>query len=159
MYLMTEGEREIFIGLRSKAAKEQFTNLFWQKRDPDLTTYDNEYKIEFEKRVAFTNRYFSTCNKKGWKSDRGKVYVLLGPPTETEIERNPVKPGEPKSEVWIYHNIKTGPKFKNSKLDKKRQVYHYRQECNPGKCRKSSTAGGKGFFKKPLRPRTAVKAD
>jgi GWxTD domain-containing protein len=116
MYLMTEEERENFLGLRSKTEKEQFMNLFWQKRDPDLTTYDNEYKIEFEKRVAFTNRYFSTCKKKGWKSDRGKVYVLLGPPTETEIERNPVKPGEPKSEVWIYHNIKTGLKFKNLRI-------------------------------------------
>lgn len=113
---MTEGEREIFLGLRSKAAKEEFIRLFWQKRNPDLTTDDNDFKKEFEKRVVFTDRYFSTCKKDGWMSDRGKVYILLGPPTETEIERNPVKPGEAKSEVWIYHNIKTGSKFKNLRI-------------------------------------------
>jgi len=94
--------------------RQQFISYFWQKRDPDLTTSINEFKVEFEKRIVFANRYFSTPQKEGWESDRGKVYILLGQPTE--IKRNPPQAGYPRSEVWIYNNIKCRSKFKNLRI-------------------------------------------
>lgn len=113
-YLISPEERQIILGLQSPTEKEQFIRHFWQNRDPDLTTSINEFKVEFEKRVAFANRYFSTPQKEGWKSDRGKVYILLGQPTE--IKRNPPQAGAPRSEVWIYNNIKCRSKFKNLRI-------------------------------------------
>ena len=67
-----------------KAAADEETrlklfNAFWQKRDPTPGTRDNEYKQEFYRRVSFANQKFQV-GKPGWRSDMGRVFIMLGPP-------------------------------------------------------------------------------
>ena len=113
-YIITPHEQEIFLGLKNINERRQFIKDFWQKRDPDLATYINEFKVEFNKRIDFANRYFSTPQKKGWMTDKGMVYILLGSPTE--IERNPLQARCVKSELWIYRSIKCGSLLKNLRV-------------------------------------------
>lgn len=75
---------------------------FWRQRDPDTTTAYNEIMVEFYRRVDEAQRRFSTVKEQdGYKTDRGRIYILNGPPTK--IERS-VLPGQPSREIWTYEN-------------------------------------------------------
>jgi GWxTD domain-containing protein len=75
---------------------------FWKKRDPDTTSAYNEIMVEYYRRVDEAIRQFSTVkDQDGYKTDRGRIYILNGPPTH--IERS-VLPGQPTREIWTYSN-------------------------------------------------------
>ncbi len=75
---------------------------FWRKRDPDTTSAYNEIMVEYYHRVDEAIRQFSTVkDRDGYKTDRGRIYILNGPPTH--IERS-VLPGQPTREIWTYSN-------------------------------------------------------
>ena len=83
IYIITEDERAIFEALTNEAEKEQFIEQFWYRRDPDLRTPINEFKEEHYRRIAYSNERFHS-GKSGWKSDRGRIYIIHGPPDEIE---------------------------------------------------------------------------
>jgi len=88
---------------KSKGAeKERLLREFWQSRDPSPGTEGNELMEEYYRRVAFANANFGAY-KEGWKTDRGMVYIILGPPDE--IERRPFDPGSKPYEIWSYYQI------------------------------------------------------
>ena len=77
---------------------------FWKRMDPDTTTAYNEMMVEFYRRVDETNRRFSTPNSlDGYKTDRGRIFILYGQPTR--IDRI-LPPGEAPSEFWAYDRLK-----------------------------------------------------
>ena len=78
---------------------------FWSHRDPTPGTERNELKEEFFRRVDFANRNFATLTNdhEGWATDRGKVYIQYGPPTE--VERQPTDINMPAAEIWFYAEI------------------------------------------------------
>jgi len=82
--IMLREEIKIYKHLPDKEAREAFIKEFWEKRDPNPETPENEAKIEFDRRIEFINRWFSeaTSRNQGWESDRGRVYLLLGEPDE-----------------------------------------------------------------------------
>jgi GWxTD domain-containing protein len=61
-------------------ARRNFQTEFWARRDPTPATQGNELRREFARRVQFANARFSTETQRGWETDRGMVFVLLGPP-------------------------------------------------------------------------------
>jgi GWxTD domain-containing protein len=75
---------------------------FWRQRDPTPDTEANELEEEYYRRVDFANQNFSTFLD-GWKTDRGMVYILLGPPGE--IERHPFESGTKPYEIWTYYTF------------------------------------------------------
>ena len=75
---------------------------FWKRRDPDPETEENELMQEYYYRVEYANENYST-HRSGWESDRGRVYILYGEPTQ--IERHPFEAGTHPYEIWFYHNI------------------------------------------------------
>jgi GWxTD domain-containing protein len=75
---------------------------FWRQRDPTPDTEANELEEEYYRRVDFANQNFSTFLD-GWKTDRGMVYILLGPPGE--IERHPFESGSKPYEIWTYYSV------------------------------------------------------
>ena len=85
-YIITDEEREIFDQLSTDDEKEQFIEEFWRRRDPTRNTLVNEYKEEHYRRIAYANDHFSS-GFDGWKTDRGRIYIMYGPPAE--ILRNP----------------------------------------------------------------------
>ena len=83
VHIITSEEREVFEKLSTPEEKEQFIEQFWRRRDPDLTTPVNEYKEEHYRRLAYVNERFKS-GVPGWKTDRGRVYIIHGPPDEIE---------------------------------------------------------------------------
>lgn len=83
VYIISESEREVFKSLRTPQEKDQFIEQFWYRRDPDLRTAVNEFKEEHYRRIAYANERF-TSGVPGWKTDRGKIYIIHGEPAEIE---------------------------------------------------------------------------
>lgn len=75
---------------------------FWKGRDPSPETAENELMDEFYKRVSFANKYFKQCQNKGWKSDKGKVYIQNGQPLTVYRLYSQTKQNA--YEVWKYEN-------------------------------------------------------
>lgn len=70
-------------------AKTNFAKTFWTRRDPTPGTALNEFKIEHFERFRYVNEAYSTfsapgAEKNGWRSDRGRVYITYGPPSDEE---------------------------------------------------------------------------
>jgi GWxTD domain-containing protein len=108
-YIATPEEINRYKQLKGEEAKRKFLADFWGKRDPDKSTPINEMKIEYFKRVEYANQHFSVGNKEGWKTDRGRVYIMYGPPDE--YERHPSEVDSKPYEIWYYHNIEGGVEF------------------------------------------------
>ena len=98
-YLAEEAELRDFEG-RDPAGKRQFVIDFWQARDPSPGTPENEFALEHFKRMAQADKLFSEGRAKGSDTDRGRVYILYGPPSE--IERSDVRAIGKNHVIWIY---------------------------------------------------------
>lgn len=81
-YLFTKNERKIFRNLTTDEARERFIENFWEIRDPTPFTADNEFKLEMEERYDYVSKYLKEGPIPGWETDRGRIYLMLGPPTE-----------------------------------------------------------------------------
>jgi GWxTD domain-containing protein len=80
-YILSARDRSAYGALADPAARSTFVEGFWKARDPKPETPENEFRSEFERRVAFADEQFSQDGKPGSQTDRGMVFVLLGPPT------------------------------------------------------------------------------
>jgi len=80
-YLITHDERVTFLHLPADE-RPAFIEDFWKKRDPTPDTPENEFKNEYFRRIDMANRLFTDGQAPGWLQDRGRMYILLGPPTE-----------------------------------------------------------------------------
>ncbi|MBI5265820.1 MAG: GWxTD domain-containing protein [candidate division Zixibacteria bacterium] len=76
-------------------------DAFWEKHDLSPGTPDNEFKREFYRRVNIANRQFSGMRREGWRTDRGRVFIINGEPDE--IEDEPYSPNYPPYQVWHYY--------------------------------------------------------
>jgi GWxTD domain-containing protein len=77
-YIISKDEKKFFKNL-PEDKREEFIKQFWEARDPDSETPENEFKEEYLRRIDEANRKF-TVGLDGWLTDRGKTYILLGPP-------------------------------------------------------------------------------
>jgi GWxTD domain-containing protein len=78
-WIVTEEERDVFIKLKTDEEREAFIEQFWNRRNPDPSSADNEFKIEHYRRIMYANEKF-TAGISGWKTDRGMIYIKFGPP-------------------------------------------------------------------------------
>ncbi|MGH9699190.1 MAG: GWxTD domain-containing protein, partial [Candidatus Acidiferrales bacterium] len=83
IYIITPEERNAFLHLSTNEEREQFIEQFWQRRNPDPDSVENTYKEEHYRRIAYTNEHFSS-GIPGWKTDRGRIYIMWGPPDEID---------------------------------------------------------------------------
>jgi GWxTD domain-containing protein len=91
-YLMTADERLAFSRLSDPVTRSEFVTEFWRRRDPHPETPENEFREEFERRVAFADARLTQDETRGSLTDRGMVFILLGAPTY--IGRKPLRTGE-----------------------------------------------------------------
>src|SRR5687768_10542404 len=82
-YIITDEERKAFKKLATDDEREKFIEEFWRRRDPDPDTDENEFKEEYYERIAYANEHFSS-GIPGWKTDRGRIYIMYGKPDERE---------------------------------------------------------------------------
>jgi GWxTD domain-containing protein len=82
-WIITDEERSAFMQLSNDEERDQFIEAFWQRRDPTPDTEENEFKEEHYRRIAYANEHFA-AGIPGWKSDRGRIYIVFGPADEID---------------------------------------------------------------------------
>ncbi len=83
-------------------------DAFWAERDPIPATPVNEFREEFFERIRVATQQFAEPGLPGWRTDRGEVYIVLGPPTrfmERPSARRAGRPGEPEAQEWVYERV------------------------------------------------------
>jgi GWxTD domain-containing protein len=100
-YIITKQEKKIFLNI-SDNEREQFKIDFWKKRDPEPETERNIYKETYLSRIEESNRLFTSGGRNGWLSDRGRVYIMLGPPHNRQVYPMGYSFYEPPVEIWYY---------------------------------------------------------
>lgn len=108
-YVASDLERTQYEGLTAVAAKRKFLGEFWQRRNPGPDPAVNSYKSEYMSRVEYAKAHLSGGLLAGWKSDRGRVYIVYGPPDE--IERYPSESETLPYEIWSYRSLQGGVMF------------------------------------------------
>ncbi|MEW6207205.1 MAG: GWxTD domain-containing protein [Acidobacteriota bacterium] len=114
-YIITDQERKAFKALKTDEERDQFIEAFWHRRDPDPDTPENEYREEYHRRIQYANEKFAS-GIPGWKTDRGRIYIMFGKPDQIEshpsggpYERPSYEGGGSTStfpfEVWWYRYI------------------------------------------------------
>ncbi len=87
-YIARPEEAKQFRALKTDNDRALFIERFWLRRDPSEATLTNEYRQMFWERVNEANRAFHGSTTPGWKTDRGKIYILYGPPTEIQEDNS-----------------------------------------------------------------------
>jgi GWxTD domain-containing protein len=101
VYIITRVERDVFLKLKTDRERDLFIEAFWKHRDPTPNTPENEFKTEHYRRIDYANRYLGReAPIPGWKTDRGRMYIILGEPRE--IQRFQGKLGIYDCELWYY---------------------------------------------------------
>ena len=83
VYIITDQEKKAFLQLSTNEEREQFIEGFWQRRNPDPESQDNDFKEEHYRRIAYANEHYAS-GIPGWKTDRGRTYIIWGPPDSVE---------------------------------------------------------------------------
>jgi GWxTD domain-containing protein len=96
-YIISDEERNAFLHLQTNEEREQFIEAFWQRRDPTPDTVENEFKEEHYRRIAYANEKFAS-GIPGWKTDRGRIYIMWGPPDEIDSHSQGSNYNRPMSE-------------------------------------------------------------
>ena len=108
-YQATVPEIEKYKALSTEDAKREFIYAFWKDRDENPSDERNENYLNYTKRVNESNAKFTALGKEGWKTDRGRVFILYGEPSE--IERHPNQTDARPYEIWKYESIEGGVVF------------------------------------------------
>jgi GWxTD domain-containing protein len=82
-YIITNEERAAFKKLTTDDEREQFIEAFWERRNPNPGSPENEFKEEYYRRIAYANEHFAS-GIPGWKTDRGRIYIMYGPADEVD---------------------------------------------------------------------------
>lgn len=108
-YIASSNESSQYKKLETVESKRDFLFQFWKKRDQDPSTPENEFKNQYMSRIRLSNERYGTINRKGMKTDRGRVLILYGEPDE--IDRYPSDLDKKPYEVWHYNQIEGGVVF------------------------------------------------
>lgn len=89
IYIITPREKNVFLKLETDRERDLFIEAFWSKRDPNPLTEINEFKDEHYRRIKYANRHFGRVSPlAGSKTDRGRNYIILGPPISIQTYEN-----------------------------------------------------------------------
>jgi GWxTD domain-containing protein len=112
-WIITAEEKAAFNMLQNDEPRDQFVEAFWLRRDPTSDTYENEFKVEHYRRIVYAKDHFAGQGR-GWKTDRGRIYIVYGPPDHvTTFSAQDTRPqaqdgqnykGLP-SETWSYRYL------------------------------------------------------
>jgi GWxTD domain-containing protein len=107
-YIIKRHEKKRFFSLVTAEEREEFIAKFWKKRDPNPSTDENEFKNRYYTLIEESNHLFKDEGKEGWLTDRGRVYILLGPPDLRRFRPGELSTSYTKNyynyprEIWFY---------------------------------------------------------
>jgi len=116
-WIVTPQERAAFVRLTTDQQRDEFVTAFWERRNPTPRAAENPFKQEHYRRIAYANVHFAFTSKDknipGWKSDRGRIYIVYGPPDSIDLHASApyqlasgVRTSIDPYEVWSYQKIK-----------------------------------------------------
>ena len=110
-YLATKTEVDKYERLTNVEGKREFTFEFCKVKEETFgrAQGNNEFYRTYLQRIDLCNQRYGTMGKQGWKTDRGRIYLLYGEPTE--IERYPNQLETRPYEIWQYTEIEGGVFF------------------------------------------------
>jgi GWxTD domain-containing protein len=108
-YLADKTEIDFFSQLTTPQAKKDFLKEFWARREAGSLAEPPRRRIDYLRRVEVANEVYSQYTKKGWRTDRGRVFILYGKPDE--IERRPSEGVGKPYEIWYFYQIEGGVQF------------------------------------------------
>ena len=123
-FLMTPEEKRAWETASGAASRSEVVTKFWAVRDPTPATPENEFRTEFERRAAFADATLGEGERRGSLTDRGRVFVLLGPPTW--LGRSSLLGGEDASDV----RQDAAAKLLDTQANY-RETWHYRRDRLP----------------------------
>ena len=114
-WIITDQERKAFLQLSNDEERDKFIEAFWDRRNPNPDSEDNEFKDEHYRRIEYANEHFA-AGVPGWKTDRGRIYIVFGPPDEIDSHpsggayERPIEEGGGETstypfEDWRYRHI------------------------------------------------------
>jgi GWxTD domain-containing protein len=114
-WIITDQELKAFKSLSNDEERDNFIEQFWQRRNPDPDSPENEYREEYYRRIAYANEHFA-AGKPGWMTDRGHMYIAYGKPDNIESHAGGGQYDQPTQqgggeittypfEIWNYHYI------------------------------------------------------
>jgi len=113
VYIITGEEKSDFLKLTTNQDRDTFIVNFWEQHNPAPGSGSNPFKKEHYRRLAYVNQHFAS-DVPGWKTDRGRIYILYGPPDERETQPASSGTSLPSeapetarypTETWRYHRI------------------------------------------------------
>jgi GWxTD domain-containing protein len=108
IYLRTQTESDDYKKLNTVDEKRKFIFNFWKKRDNNLFTAINEFKIKYFTSINEANKLFKQGFVEGWKTDKGRIYITYGKPSD--IESYPFEQDTKGYEIWYYETLQGGTK-------------------------------------------------
>ena len=130
MELFLTPAQQQLVGTLNETGKKQFLNRFLESADPEPQTPENEFKQAVEQRLAYSNQFFTSSQNPGFKTDRGRIYMLYGPPTE-RIDK-PVEATVGPYVIWNYSNQGETFAFGDFRKDGSYQLIYSTDERFPG---------------------------
>lgn len=114
-YIITDEERKAFKQLSNEEERDKFIESFWDRRNPNPDSEDNEFKDEHYRRIEYANDHYA-AGVPGWKTDRGRIYIVYGAPDEIQSHpaggpyERPIEEGGGETstypfEVWRYRHL------------------------------------------------------
>jgi len=124
--IMTREESKIFRLLPDPESRKEFIVDFWAKRDPNPDTEVNEFKKEFESRVDYVTRRYKGEGRPGWNTDRGRIYIFMGPPDKTE-EFMTHQDTSIRGAIlwWVYYDYQLGIEFVDARGNGEYKIRDY----------------------------------
>lgn len=108
-YLATKSEIDKYLRLTTIEGKREFAFEFWKARDENSNSNKNEFYRNYMQRIELSNQKYASMGRQGWKTDRGRIFLLYGEPSE--IERYPNQLETRPYEIWQYTEIEGGIYF------------------------------------------------
>ncbi|HHG86700.1 MAG TPA: GWxTD domain-containing protein [Bacteroidetes bacterium] len=106
LYFISTSTEQNFVGsLKTFQEKKNYFFNFWDKRRENNSTSPAKPWKAYESRVKYANKKFKAAHLEGWRTDRGRVMLIYGPPND--VERNPSSNTKHPYDVWTYYKIKT----------------------------------------------------
>jgi GWxTD domain-containing protein len=103
VYIISPLEKQVFEKLQTDRERDLFIQAFWKQRDPTPGTEENEFRTEHYRRVNHANYYYGRQSPlPGWKTDRGRIYIILGEPND--IQRFESGQETYPAEIWFYQD-------------------------------------------------------
>lgn len=108
-YIATSEEKSRYETLDGVDAKRRFLYEFWKKRQSQDESGTSDTRREYLERVAYANDHFRAGGREGWRTDRGRVYIIYGTPDQ--VDRHPNETDSKPYEVWTYSSLEGGVSF------------------------------------------------